>query len=244
MPASKLGIVFGPTLLRTTEDSATLSSLVDTVHQTKVIELLVRHAETIFGPPDPASTSLMVAPSSSSASAALMASSSPVHRSSAQSPKVAEQQESPAVVAPGSSSSSSSTTSTASSLLFKVPVVRSISFLEKHRSKSRDAAVSNAATIISTPADRRSQQYLASEHREEVLLSGYARRQNFYLVFEEGLLGATSDDDLPDFLLPNDSSKMRKLPGYLRSGSAPKIFKSSLKDYHGLEGLRLRIITI
>jgi hypothetical protein len=56
---------------------------------------------------------------------------------------------------------------------------------------------------------------------------------------EEGLLGATSDDDLPDFLLPDDSSKIRKLPGYLRSGSAPKIFKSSLKDYHGLEGVRL-----
>lgn len=185
MPASNLGIVFGPTLLRTTEGLATLSSLVDTVHQTKVIELLVGHADTIFGPPDPALTSLMVATSSSSASAsaALMTSSSPAHRLSAQSPKVAEQQESPAVVAPGSSSSSSSTTSTASSLLSKVPVVRSISFLEKHRSKSRDAAdrdhaASNAATIISTPADRRSQQHLAGELREEVLLSGYARRQN------------------------------------------------------------------
>lgn len=66
----------------------------------------------------------------------------------------------------------------------------------------------------------------------------------FYLVLEEGLLGATSDDDLPDFLLPNDSSKIRKLPGYLRSGSAPKIFKSSLKYYQGLKGVRLGIITI
>jgi hypothetical protein len=89
MPASNLGIVFGPTLLRTTEGLATLSSLVDTVHQTKVIELLVGHADTIFGPPDPALTSLMVASSSSSASAsaALMTSSSPAHRLSAQSPK-------------------------------------------------------------------------------------------------------------------------------------------------------------
>jgi hypothetical protein len=183
MPASNLGIVFGPTLLRTSEGSATLSSLVDTVHQTKVIELLIEHADIIFGPPDPASTSLMSTSSSASAaSAALMASSSsPAHRSSAQSPKVADQQESPAVVAPGSSSSSSSSstnTSTASSLLSKVPVVRSISFLEKHRSKSRDAAdrdhaASNAATIISTPADRRSQQHLAGELREEVLLPGF-----------------------------------------------------------------------
>ena len=42
--------VFGPTLLKTTEGSASLSSLVDTVHQTRVVELLTRHATTIFGP--------------------------------------------------------------------------------------------------------------------------------------------------------------------------------------------------
>lgn len=59
----------------------------------------------------------------------------------------------------------------------------------------------------------------------------------FSLSVEEGLLGPTSDDDLPDFLLPDDSAKTRKLPGYLRTGSAPKIFKASLKDYHGLEGV-------
>ena len=176
MPASNLGIVFGPTLLRTSEGSASLSSLVDTVHQTKVIELLIEHADTIFGPPDPATSLLMASSSTSSSaatSAALASSSSPAHRSSAQSPKVVEQE----AAAPGSSSSSSSTTSTAS-LLSKVPVVRSISFLEKHRSKSRDAAdrdhaATNAATIISTPADRRSQQHLAGELREEVLLPGF-----------------------------------------------------------------------
>ena len=57
MPASNLAIgeccpwkydncvlvsVFGPTLLKTTEGSASLSSLVDTVHQTRVVELLTR----------------------------------------------------------------------------------------------------------------------------------------------------------------------------------------------------------
>lgn len=52
MPASNLAIVFGPTLLKTTEGSASLSSLVDTVHQTRVVELLTRHADTIFGPTD------------------------------------------------------------------------------------------------------------------------------------------------------------------------------------------------
>ncbi|XP_064476776.1 rho GTPase-activating protein 45-like isoform X2 [Ornithodoros turicata] len=49
MPASNLGIVFGPTLLRTSEGSASLSSLVDTVHQTRVIELLITYADQIFG---------------------------------------------------------------------------------------------------------------------------------------------------------------------------------------------------
>ena len=44
--------MFGPTLLKTTEGSASLSSLVDTVHQTRVVELLTRHADTIFGPTD------------------------------------------------------------------------------------------------------------------------------------------------------------------------------------------------
>lgn len=44
-----IGIVFGPTLLRTSEGSASLSSLVDTVHQTRAIELLVIYADEIFG---------------------------------------------------------------------------------------------------------------------------------------------------------------------------------------------------
>lgn len=48
MPSSNLGIVFGPTLLRTSEGSASLSSLVDTVHQTRAIELLIMFANEIF----------------------------------------------------------------------------------------------------------------------------------------------------------------------------------------------------
>jgi len=50
MPASNLAIVFGPTLLRTSEGSASLSSLVDTVHQTRVVELLTKYATHVFGP--------------------------------------------------------------------------------------------------------------------------------------------------------------------------------------------------
>ncbi|XP_069955191.1 rho GTPase-activating protein 45 isoform X4 [Cherax quadricarinatus] len=52
MPSSNLGIVFGPTLLRTSEGSASLSSLVDTVHQTRAIELLIMFAYEIFGQPE------------------------------------------------------------------------------------------------------------------------------------------------------------------------------------------------
>ncbi|RWS27370.1 minor histocompatibility protein HA-1-like protein [Leptotrombidium deliense] len=50
MPATNLGIVFGPTLLRTKEDDSALSSLMDTVHQTRIVELLITFAREVFGP--------------------------------------------------------------------------------------------------------------------------------------------------------------------------------------------------
>ncbi|KAL1430145.1 hypothetical protein MTO96_002404 [Rhipicephalus appendiculatus] len=46
MPAGHLAIVFGPTLLRMREGSASLSSLVDTVQQTRVIEVLIESSST------------------------------------------------------------------------------------------------------------------------------------------------------------------------------------------------------
>lgn len=51
MPSSNLGIVFGPTLLRTSEGTSSLSSLVDTVHQTRVVDLLITYAHQVFGSP-------------------------------------------------------------------------------------------------------------------------------------------------------------------------------------------------
>ncbi|XP_035827402.1 rho GTPase-activating protein 45 isoform X1 [Aplysia californica] len=59
MSASNLGIVFGPTLLRPLEGSASLASLVDTPHQTRAIDLLITNAHVIFGP----SEDFQVAPS-------------------------------------------------------------------------------------------------------------------------------------------------------------------------------------
>uniref|UniRef100_A0A0L8HP92 Rho-GAP domain-containing protein n=1 Tax=Octopus bimaculoides TaxID=37653 RepID=A0A0L8HP92_OCTBM len=48
MNASNLGIVFGPTLLRPYEGTP-LSSLVDTYYQTMSVELLIKHADELFG---------------------------------------------------------------------------------------------------------------------------------------------------------------------------------------------------
>ena len=52
MPASNLAIVFGPTLMRAADGSASLSFLVETEHQTRCIEMLTIHATAIFGPPE------------------------------------------------------------------------------------------------------------------------------------------------------------------------------------------------
>jgi hypothetical protein len=49
MPPSNLGIVFGPTLLRGSEGQSSLSSLVDTVHQTRLVELLIMYCYELFG---------------------------------------------------------------------------------------------------------------------------------------------------------------------------------------------------
>ena len=50
MTASNLGIIFGPTLVkpRQTDAEVSLSSLVDYPYQALMVELLVRHYQTIF----------------------------------------------------------------------------------------------------------------------------------------------------------------------------------------------------
>lgn len=48
MPASNLGIVFGPTLLRPPEGLASLKSLADTVLHSRVVELMILHAAEVF----------------------------------------------------------------------------------------------------------------------------------------------------------------------------------------------------
>ncbi|XP_043818378.1 rho GTPase-activating protein 29-like isoform X2 [Dromiciops gliroides] len=50
MPASNLGIIFGPTLIRPRQTNAkvSLSSLVDCIHQARFVELLIAYYEKIF----------------------------------------------------------------------------------------------------------------------------------------------------------------------------------------------------
>jgi len=145
MPASNLAIVFGPTLLKTTEGSASLSSLVDTVHQTRVVELLTRHATTIFGPAE-----------------SLLSGRGPGWEG---------------------------------------------------RRRGRQGNTGNNDT------DRQQGQELG--------------------------IGSFSDDDqdnenepIPDFLLPDYSQKVKMSPRPNRASSPPKIIKSSLKNFSGLEGVR------
>ncbi len=66
MSASNLGIVFGPTLLRPSEGAASLSSLMDTAHQAKIVELLISHCQvaiTLYQAPSPLSLPKMSIPS-------------------------------------------------------------------------------------------------------------------------------------------------------------------------------------
>lgn len=48
MSPSNLGIVFGPTLLRSNDDPSCMFSLMDTVHQTRVVEIIIALADEIF----------------------------------------------------------------------------------------------------------------------------------------------------------------------------------------------------
>jgi hypothetical protein len=44
-----------------------------------------------------------------------------------------------------------------------------------------------------------------------------------------------SDDELPYFLLPDDLTGRKNIP----HEKLPKVFEGSLKDYQGLEGVRI-----
>jgi hypothetical protein len=44
-----------------------------------------------------------------------------------------------------------------------------------------------------------------------------------------------SDDELPYFLLPDDLTGRKNIP----HDKLPKVFEGSLKDYQGLEGVRV-----
>jgi len=144
MPASNLAIVFGPTLLKTTEGSASLSSLVDTVHQTRVVELLTKHATTIFGPPE---------------------------------------------------------------------------LLLGGRGSGLEGRRRGRQTNSGNESERQTGQ--------ELRIGSFSDEEQ-----------DNENEPIPDFLLPDYSQKVKKSPLLNRATSPPKIIKSSLKNFSGLEGVR------
>ncbi|KAK7791491.1 hypothetical protein R5R35_008846 [Gryllus longicercus] len=156
MPPSNLGIVFGPTLLRTAEGSASLSSLVDTIHQTRAIELLITHADEIFNPQE----------------------------------IVLARENSLKMLRSSTSNESSS-------------LGRSFSFMDRKKPKDQD-------NTVYAPCDP-----------------------------SETNPGNTSDDEVPYFLSIDGPSKFKTSPQLSHAIPTPKIFKGSLKDYQGLEGVSL-----
>lgn len=50
MTSGNLGIVFGPTLLKPKDGAASINYLIETPYQTRIIELMIDHAQAIFGP--------------------------------------------------------------------------------------------------------------------------------------------------------------------------------------------------
>jgi len=50
MPVSNLAIVFGPTLLWSNKGNTSLTTVMETPHQARAIELISSHAAEIFGP--------------------------------------------------------------------------------------------------------------------------------------------------------------------------------------------------
>ena len=61
------------------------------------------------------------------------------------------------------------------------------------------------------------------------------------MLFEGSFSDEEQDNEnepIPDFLLPDYSQKVKKSPLLNRATSPPKIIKSSLKNFSGLEGVR------
>ncbi|XP_071438655.1 rho GTPase-activating protein 45-like [Hetaerina americana] len=183
MPASNLGIVFGPTLLRTSEGRASLNSLVDTVHQTRAVELLIIHATDIFEPVEFPVTDYKLK-------------------------------------------------------MEGYHISRSSSSVVSSKAKRADKEQEGCSQALSFEIDLQ-EETVPCIHLDKRTSS--AQKQD--LLAEVVLLCGTSDDELPDFLLPDNSFRTIPFPVEDMTQSAEKILKVSLRDYQGLEGFSSTVNT-
>ncbi|XP_065576671.1 rho GTPase-activating protein 45-like [Artemia franciscana] len=168
MPPSNLGIVFGPTLLRTAE-SATLNCLIDTVQQSRVIELLITHCDHIFGCEMPQERLI----------------------------KAKDEQKT-----------------------VRTPK-RSSSFNEKKKTKVEEVVL--PGFVVEKP---------------KTSSSGFNESNS---GLDDQRSSPSSEEDIIDYL--NDEAiPFRRSPKSLKGSQPPKIFRSSLRDYHGLEGGSLNLL--
>ncbi|XP_045139333.1 rho GTPase-activating protein 45-like isoform X4 [Portunus trituberculatus] len=219
MPPSNLGIVFGPTLLRTSEGSASLSSLVDTVHQTRAIELLIMCVNEIFGHQDPLQAA-----------------------SGVTSKRAGEDQFRPSQSKHGSVPVSSSSSS---SMVYTVPIAG----YRRSTTDSEDAHSTSHACKERKDSDVQDDDW-DSESWEESAFEGVG----------SGVGGDASSAALPTTTttttMSSSSSSIaaaaaaatcpvpppRASPAASRtSAGQAKIYKTSLKDYVGLEGVALHV---
>ncbi|XP_071536568.1 rho GTPase-activating protein 45-like isoform X5 [Panulirus ornatus] len=204
MPSSNLGIVFGPTLLRTSEGSASLSSLVDTVHQTRAIELLIMFANEIFGPQELYQVPSVPATTRSQRLEEVLKPLPPSRQTSVQ-------------------TSSSSSSSSSSSGVVNVPIA---GYRRGPQEMTEDFPhiPGGAAHPAPTPPPQR-----LTKHRKD---SDGLDEDWECESWEESGTDIGGGDPL---------STSPRPPSALRtSAGQAKIYKTSLRDYVGLEGVELR----
>ncbi|XP_071536565.1 rho GTPase-activating protein 45-like isoform X3 [Panulirus ornatus] len=207
MPSSNLGIVFGPTLLRTSEGSASLSSLVDTVHQTRAIELLIMFANEIFGPQELYQVPSVPATTRSQRLEEVLKPLPPSRQTSVQ-------------------TSSSSSSSSSSSGVVNVPIA---GYRRGPQEMTEDFPhiPGGAAHPAPTPPPQR-----LTKHRKD---SDGLDEDWECESWEESGTDIGGGDPL---------STSPRPPSALRtSAGQAKIYKTSLRDYVGLEGVALHMST-
>ena len=217
MWARNLATVLGPTLMRSSDGLASLSSLGDTDHQVRIIELLVIYADDIFGNAEsvlPKDYAKYTAPSTSR----MLVEGQQYSKHGKQSKISKSKKES---IGGGGG-------------MGPTGVAGAAAGAAAAGGGSSSAATSTSSDLISSQTERRS---LETQEEYQGLPGQISERESA----NEDYLSYEDDDDaeaIPSCWLPDDSSKTKKSPLLNRGTSAPpKIIKASLKSFSGLEGV-------